>query len=78
MVIHRICIGMNLANQALFIDIASMLWAASIEKALDADGRPIVPSRTECLDEGLVVYVSSLCYVIHELITLPPQSTGTI
>ena len=79
MVIYRICIGMNLANQALFIDIASMLWAASIEKALDADGRPIVPSRTECLDEGLVVYVvSSLRYVIHELITLPLQPTGTI
>lgn len=55
--VYRICIGMNLANQALFIDIASLLWAATIEKAIDADGKPIIPSRTDCVDEGLVVYV---------------------
>ena len=47
----RICI----ANQALFIDVASLLWAVSIEKAVGPDGKPIVPSRTECVDEGLVV-----------------------
>jgi hypothetical protein len=51
----RICIGMHIANQALFIDVASLLWAVSIEKAVGADGKPIVPSRTECVDEGLVV-----------------------
>jgi hypothetical protein len=53
--IRRICIGMHIANQALFIDVASLLWAVSIEKAVGADGKPIVPSRTECVDEGLVV-----------------------
>ncbi|KAJ7122958.1 cytochrome P450 [Mycena epipterygia] len=52
---RRICIGMNIANQALFIDIASTLWAATIEPAHNADGSIIVPSRTECVDEGLVV-----------------------
>lgn len=46
---------MHVANNALFIDIASILWAASIEKAVDANGNTIVPSRTECIDEGLVV-----------------------
>jgi hypothetical protein len=46
---------MHIANQALFIDIASLLWAVSIEKAVGEDGKPIVPSRTECVDEGLVV-----------------------
>ena len=51
----RICIGMHIANQVLFIDVASLLWAVSIEKAVGADGKPIVPSRTECVDEGLVV-----------------------
>ena len=51
----RICIGMHIANQALFIDVASLLWAVSIEKAVGPDGKPIVPSRTECVDEGLVV-----------------------
>jgi hypothetical protein len=46
---------LNIANQALFIDIASLLWAASIEPAYDEAGAEIVPSRTECVDEGLVV-----------------------
>jgi len=52
---RRICIGMHIANQALFIDIASLLWAVDIDQAIDAKGRAIVPSRTECVDEGLVV-----------------------
>ncbi|TDL16829.1 cytochrome P450 [Rickenella mellea] len=52
---RRICVGMNVANQALFIDIASILWAVNIEKAVDANGKLIIPSRTECVDEGLVV-----------------------
>lgn len=49
------CIGKEIANQALFINIATILWAFDIDKALDAEGRPIVPSRTDCIDEGLVV-----------------------
>lgn len=48
---------MNVANQALFINMASVLWAVNIEKALDASGQVIIPSRTDCIDEGLVVYV---------------------
>jgi hypothetical protein len=44
---------MHIANQALFIDVASLLWAVSIEKAVGPDGKPIVPSRMECVDEGL-------------------------
>lgn len=46
---------MHVANQALFIDIASILWAASIEPAYDAQGKEIIPSRTDCIDEGIVV-----------------------
>ncbi|TFK64022.1 cytochrome P450 [Pluteus cervinus] len=52
---RRICVGMNIANQALFIDVASLLSAASIEPAFDSEGKIIVPSRSECIDEGLVV-----------------------
>lgn len=48
---------MNIANQALFINIASVLWAVNIEKAYDANGEIIIPSRTDCVDEGLVAYV---------------------
>ena len=50
----RICIGIHVANQALFIDIASMLWGLNIEKAVDASGSVIVPSRTAVVDEGVV------------------------
>ncbi|THU86529.1 cytochrome P450 [Dendrothele bispora CBS 962.96] len=52
---RRICIGLNIANQGLFIDFASLLWAASIEPAHDENGVEIVPSRTDSVDEGLVV-----------------------
>jgi len=52
---RRICVGMNVANQALFIDIASVLWALNIDKLYDSSGGFIVPSRTDCIDEGLVV-----------------------
>lgn len=59
---HRICIGLNIANQALFIDVASTLWAASIEPALDDFGNEILPNRNESVDEGLVVYVLYLVF----------------
>lgn len=49
---------MHVANQALFIDIASLLWAVNIEAPIGPDGKPILPSRTEFVDEGLVVYVN--------------------
>ncbi|KAF5342804.1 hypothetical protein D9758_013369 [Tetrapyrgos nigripes] len=53
---RRVCVGLNLANQSLFIDIASLLWAASIEPAYDETGAEIVPSPTEYVDEGVVVH----------------------
>ena len=40
--------------RTLFIDVASMLWGFNIEMALDGDGQPVVPSRTEVVDEGVV------------------------
>ncbi|KAF9463397.1 cytochrome P450 [Collybia nuda] len=52
---RRICAGMNLANQSLFINIARILWALNIDQATDAHGNKIVPSRDDCVDEGLVV-----------------------
>ena len=49
------CIGKDVALQTIFMNIACILWAFNIEKALDQTGEPIVPSRTDCIDEGLVV-----------------------
>ncbi|KAK7446349.1 hypothetical protein VKT23_014555 [Stygiomarasmius scandens] len=51
----RICVGMNLANQALFIDIACSLWAFDFEKTRDEKGQVIVPSRTKMVDNGVVI-----------------------
>lgn len=53
----RICIGKDLANQSLFMDFAMLLWAFNINKPCDADGQEITPSRSEVIDEGLVVCV---------------------
>lgn len=46
-----------MANQSLFMDFATLLWAFNVEKARDVNGQVITPSRTEVIDEGLVVYV---------------------
>lgn len=52
----RICPGMNLAFQSLFIDIAYMLWALDIRPKISADGESIpLPSRDAFIDDGLVV-----------------------
>jgi hypothetical protein len=55
---NSICVGFNFANQVMFIQIAMLLWALNFEKPLDANGDPIVPSRSDCIDAGVVVYVS--------------------
>ena len=61
---RRICPGKDCANQALYINITTMLWAFDIGKAKDADGHLITPSRTECVDDGLAVYaIVSLVFV---------------
>lgn len=57
--ILSICVGKDVANQSLFIALASMLWAFNIEKAVDADGKPINPPHgdLDVIDDGVVVYV---------------------
>ncbi|KAF7790536.1 hypothetical protein EIP86_001492 [Pleurotus ostreatoroseus] len=54
---RRMCVGKDLANQTLFIDFATLLWACNIDKAIGADGNPIIPSQADFVDEGVVVYV---------------------
>ena len=51
----RICPGKNFAYQTLYAFVASMLWAFDIRKAKDANGAEIIPSRTACVNEGVVV-----------------------
>jgi len=52
---RRMCAGYNFANQSMFINIATMLWALNIDQALDAHGNPIVPDKNDVSDAGAVV-----------------------
>ncbi|KDR81197.1 hypothetical protein GALMADRAFT_116228 [Galerina marginata CBS 339.88] len=62
---RRICLGMHVANNALFINMASILWACNIELERGTDGKPVLPSRTDCIDKGLVVSpVPFKCHIL--------------
>ncbi|KAF8904740.1 cytochrome P450 [Gymnopilus junonius] len=52
---RRMCAGYNFANQTLFITIATILWALNIHEAKDEDGKPVLPSKHDFLDTGLIV-----------------------
>ena len=48
------CAGKDFATQALFINIATILWGADIEAPLDSNGTPILPSLHEVNDKGVI------------------------
>ncbi|PSR77912.1 hypothetical protein PHLCEN_2v7654 [Hermanssonia centrifuga] len=52
---RRLCAGKHLADQTVFIDIASFIWAFSVQKATDEKGLPITPSRDAIINDGVVV-----------------------
>ncbi|TFK64016.1 cytochrome P450 [Pluteus cervinus] len=54
---RRFCIGMNLAVQFQFINVATLLWAANVEAAHDKNGQIITPTNSPAgwVDEGIVV-----------------------
>ena len=41
-----------MANNALFINIASILWAADIVAVKDQAGKPIIPDTFDTVDYG--------------------------
>ena len=53
---RRVCVGKHLANEALFIDIATVLWAANFERALDQDGKEVPIDTETFVDTGMVLY----------------------
>ena len=57
---RRLCVGRNVANNSLFIDIAMMLWAANIEPATDASGKPAPLDLEGCIDDGLVMSITPI------------------
>ena len=53
---RRSCVGKYLANDSLFIDIATMLWAMKFEPQKDASGKEI-PVNLDMVGDGLIMYV---------------------
>jgi len=53
--LHSICVGMNVANQTLFIDIACLLWALDFGNPRNKKGGVFVFSQTDIIDSGIVV-----------------------
>jgi cytochrome P450 len=54
---RRVCVGKHVANNTLFIQIASLLWAFKFLPKKDADGQEQMPNPDLFLDEGLVMWV---------------------
>ncbi|KAH8830992.1 cytochrome P450 [Flagelloscypha sp. PMI_526] len=49
---RRVCVGRHLANQGLFINIASFLWAFKLSPI---DGEPLPLGPADCIDGGLTI-----------------------
>jgi cytochrome P450 len=52
---RRACVGKHAANDSLFIDIATVLWAARLEPARDEDGKEIPLDAKTPVDSGMVL-----------------------
>ncbi|EIN11999.1 cytochrome P450 [Punctularia strigosozonata HHB-11173 SS5] len=52
---RRICVGRHVANDSLFIEIATILWACKIEPIKDANGKPVPIDADGFINTGLVV-----------------------
>ncbi|KAI0294689.1 cytochrome P450 [Multifurca ochricompacta] len=52
---RRICVGKYLANDALFIGTARILWATTIECVLDENGKEVVPDLDAFTDSGVFI-----------------------
>jgi cytochrome P450 len=59
---RRICVGRHMADNALFINIAVLLWAAKIGRKKDASGSFVPLDLDGWVDVGLVVLVAFITY----------------
>lgn len=60
---RRVCIGRHVANNALFINMALVLWSMNLSPGKDANGKPMKLDLDGCINDGLVVYVSSVRFL---------------
>lgn len=64
---------MYLAEQGLFIFIATILWAADIRAQVDEDGNAIMPSSSSWDDNGIATYTTiPFCAIDHGSVLLMP------
>ena len=54
----RACVGKHVANESLFIYMATALWAATFERARDRDGKEVPLDMEQYIDTGTVMYGS--------------------
>ena len=52
----RACVGKHVANESLFIYIATALWAVTLERARDQDGNEVPFDMEAFVDTGTVLY----------------------
>jgi cytochrome P450 len=58
----RICVGRHMADNSLFINIATLLWAMKIERKKDASGRFFPLDVDGWVDGGLIVLAGYITY----------------
>ncbi|KAI0258326.1 cytochrome P450 [Gloeopeniophorella convolvens] len=56
---RRACVGKHVANNSLFIDIATLLWGLKFEPKKDEQGREVPVNVNDYFGESLVQYVLS-------------------
>ena len=52
---RRACVGKHAANDALFLDMATVLWAAQLESARDENGNEIPVDMETTIDLGTIL-----------------------
>ncbi|KAF8490143.1 cytochrome P450 [Russula emetica] len=53
---RRICVGKYLANDSLFINTATILWAAKLVCARDENGKEVPPDPNAFVDNGITTH----------------------
>ncbi|KAH8980328.1 cytochrome P450 [Lactarius hatsudake] len=51
---RRACVGKHVANDSLFISIATVLWATNLERVRDQNGKEVTPDTETYVDTGMV------------------------
>ena len=66
---RRSCLGRQVANDSLFINVVLMLWSMNIECATDSEGNPTPIDIGESVGHGLMyvmIFFNSVKYSQHQ------------